>query len=296
MRLIQRVMFTAAALCLATSLFAQAAAPAAPQTSTATATPAAPGARRGVLSVLDELPTAASHARIQTRSYNFSQAGRSMDYELFVPKSYNPSRPTPLVVALHCLGAVARDMIRYEGLTEEAEKRGYIVVAPMGYNERGWYGSRGAGQTGRGPNPADPANLGELSELDVMNVIEIVRKDFNVDPNRMYLMGHSMGGGGTMYIGTKHPEMWAAFGLAAPALQGSPDQMSAIAKKPIIVVQGDQDTLVNVEGTRRWIAKMKELGMKHTYIEVAGGDHMLVAARNPDYMRQLFDLFDASRR
>jgi predicted peptidase len=265
----------------------------------ATAPPAssAVAARSGVLAVLDELPVAPSHARIQTRSYNFTQAGRSMEYELFVPSSYNPSRPAPLLVALHCLGAVARDVIRYQGLTEEAEKRGYIVVAPMGYNERGWYGSRGDGRPStRGAAANDPENVGELSELDVMNVVGIVRKEFNVDPDRMYLMGHSMGGGGTMHIGTKNPELWAAFALAAPALQGSPDQLSGIATKPLIVIQGDQDTLVNVEGTRRWVAKMKELGMKHTYVEVAGGDHMKVATHNPDFMRQVFELFDASRR
>lgn len=280
-----------AALLLTTTVLAQVAAP------VVRAQTSAPVARTGVLAVLDELPVAPSHKRIQTRSYEFTQAGRAMPYELFVPSSYDPSRPTPLVVALHCLGAVARDMIRYQGLTEEAERRGYIVVAPMGYNERGWYGSRGAGRSStRGAAATDPENVGELSELDVMNVIGIVRKEFNVDPNRMYLMGHSMGGGGTMHIGTKNPDMWAAFALAAPALQGSPDQMSAIAKKPVIVIQGDQDTLVNVEGTRRWVAKMKELGMKHTYVEVAGGDHMRVATHNPAFMRQVFDLFDSARR
>ena len=41
-----------------------------------------------------------------------------------------------------------------------------------------------------------PADIPELSELDVMNVLAIVRKDFNVDPSRIYLWGHSMGGGG----------------------------------------------------------------------------------------------------
>ena len=68
-------------------------------------------------------------------------------------------------------------MIRYEHLTELAEERGYIVVAPMGYNNHGWYGSRGSGRgpTGRGGGATndDPENLGELSELDVMNVLGI---------------------------------------------------------------------------------------------------------------------------
>ncbi len=34
------------------------------------------------------------------------------------------------------------------------------------------------------PSPPTPANLAELSEKDVMNVLAIMRKEFNVDPDR----------------------------------------------------------------------------------------------------------------
>jgi poly(3-hydroxybutyrate) depolymerase len=274
------------ALLSAHTLWAQAPAPAPQQA-------AAP--RRGVLAVLDTLPVAPSHARIQARTYDFKEAGRAMNYELFVPSKYDRSRPTPLIVALHCLSSNAHDMIRYESLTELAEQRGYIVVAPMGYNERGWYGSRGPGQSGRG-NAADPANLGELSELDVLNVLAIVQKEFNVDPRRTYLMGHSMGGGGTFYLGAKYAEKWAALGAAAPAVNAAFDGLDQLKATPMIVIQGDQDTLVNVNSTRQWIEKMKGLGITHSYVEIAGGDHMAVIARNPANMRKIFDLFDASRR
>ena len=74
----------------------------------------------------------------------------------------------------------------------------------MGYNSGGWYGaSFGKGKT-------NPENLHELSEKDVMNVLDIVRKDFNDRPGSHYLMGHSMGGGGTWQLGIKYPDQWAA--------------------------------------------------------------------------------------
>lgn len=264
----------------------------------AQATAAVRQPRGGVLGVLDTVPVSPTHARIQTRTYDFKQAGVPMTYELFVPSSYSASRPTPLIVALHCLSSVAADMIRYESLTELADARGYIVVAPMGYNDHGWYGSRGTGgaSRGRGAATADPPNLGELSELDVMNVLEIVRGQFNVDPRRTYLFGHSMGGGGTLHLGIKNPGLFDALGLAAPAASGSPDALAAIRSVPVVVVQGDQDTLVNVEGTRRWVAKMKELGMTHKYIEIAGGDHMRVIVRSPENMKAVFDFFDEAGR
>ena len=113
---------------------------------------------------------------------------------------------------------------------ELAEAGGYILLAPMGFNERGWYGiptgapRRGgasnlvpgvpnaAPRAGRPqfppsaqPQPSDPPNLRELSEKETLEVVDIIGKEFNVDDKRTYLMGHSMGGGGTLYLGMKHP-------------------------------------------------------------------------------------------
>jgi poly(3-hydroxybutyrate) depolymerase len=258
---------------------------------------AAPAARTSPLAVLDTLPDSPTFKQIQSRTYDFKEAGRPMNYELFVPSKYDRTRPTPLVVALHCLGSDAQHMIRYEGLTEQAEARGFIVVAPMGYNSRGWYGSRGAGRASqRGDAASDPENLGELSERDVMNVLGLVRREFNVDARRIFLMGHSMGGGGTWYLGTKNPDIWAALAPAAPAIYTSPDALQSVTRLPVIVVQGDEDALVDVKVTRQWVAKMKELGMKYTYIEVPGGDHMKVIARSPENMKKVFDTFAQAKR
>jgi len=253
------------------------------------------------LRILKMLPDSPTFARIQTRKYDFKEAGKPMEYELYVPSDYNSSRPTPLIVALHCLGAVAHDMIRYEHLTELAEERGYIVIAPMGYNDHGWYGSRGPGRSaiggrGGGANDTDPENIGELSELDVMNVLGIVRKEFNIDPNRTYLLGHSMGGGGTWYLGMKHPELWAAIAPVAPAIFSGPDDLAKIKNTPVVLVQGDDDRFVKVETTRQWGEKMKSLEMKYVYIEVPGGDHMTVICRSPENMTKIFDFFDKARR
>lgn len=251
------------------------------------------------LDVLEHLEVAPSHARIQSRTYDFKAAGVPMGYELFVPSTYDRSKPTPLVVALHCLYSDAAHMIRYEGLTDLAEARGYIVVAPMGFNTHGWYGNTPPGgrpSTPRNGEPADPPNLGELSEQDVMNVLDLTRKEFNIDPARLYLMGHSMGGGGTWYLGIKNPHLFAALAPAAPAIYTSPDALAAITHIPVTVVQGEKDELVNVETTRRWVAKMKALGMDYTYIEVPGGDHMTVLAKNKANMTRVFDMFDRARK
>lgn len=219
----------------------------------------------------------------------------TIPYALFVPTGYDPAKPAPLVVLLHGLYSNPWQVIHYQGITQEAEKRGYLVVAPFGYNATGWYGSRGPGKDfglGLKQPPDAPENLGELSEQDVLDVLTLVQKDYAVDPRRTYLMGHSMGGGGTLYLGMKYPERWAALAALAPAIYGNPDALAAIRQMPVMVVQGDQDRLVHVENTRRWVAKMQDLHMDHRYVEIAGGDHIFSICANAAMIGEVFDFFD----
>jgi poly(3-hydroxybutyrate) depolymerase len=229
------------------------------------------------------------------KEYIFEPGHKRLTYELFVPTTYRASNPAPLVVLLHGWGSTPWQVIHYAGLMQEAEKRGYIVVAPFGYSEAGGYGSRGPGRSSTWTFQAGvntPANLGELSEQDVLNVLGFVRRDYAIDPRRVYLLGHSMGGGGVLYLGRKYKGQWAALGALAPALYGDPADLADIRTTPIIVVQGELDFLVKVENTRRWVAEMKELGMDYKYIEIAGGDHIISIAINPGIMAAVFDFFD----
>jgi poly(3-hydroxybutyrate) depolymerase len=229
-----------------------------------------------------------TQARIEKKTYEFKEAGKEMEYALFVPSTYDKDKKTPLMVALHGLGSNPQQIIRYRGLTDLAEKHGYIVVAPMGYNPRGWYGARVLGK-----KDGDPPNLSELSEKDVMNVLEIVKKGYNVDPDRTYLMGHSMGGGGTFHLGIKYPDIWAALAPIAPAVFRPVTDLEKIKHIPVILVQGDMDNLVKVDRVRPWAEQMKKLGMTYEYIEVAGGDHVTIAAQN---LPQIFAFFDKHKR
>jgi len=98
----------------------------------------------------------AADKRVQGRSYVFADTGKSIPYALFVPSTYNASQKWPLIVALHGLGRPFDWMMGYEGMIDFAERDGFIVVSPLGYHPRGWYGSRGPGLAGN----AQPAPLG----------------------------------------------------------------------------------------------------------------------------------------
>ncbi len=235
--------------------------------------------------------------KVESRSYFFEDAKKDMEYALFVPTGYAKDKPAPLVVLLHGLGSNPKQVIGYEGITAEAEKRGYIVVAPFGYNQRGWYGSRGEGK--EGPyfgTKADPDNLGALSQKDVMNVLGIVRKEFRIDDDRVYLMGHSMGGAGTIHLGATFPDLWAGLAPLAPALDAKTSRLDAMQHLPVHLVTGDADRLVSVKMVRGWVEAMKNREMDHTYVEITGGDHVLAITRNAKMIAGVFDFFDAKRR
>lgn len=239
--------------------------------------------------------------RVQIRTYRFADTNEDVPYAIYVSSKVSRDKKNPLIVTLHGLGGTHTTMMRPNAL-DLAEAGGYIYVAPMGYNPRGWYGvprgeRRGgpppnaAPNTGRqGPPPGalaaanDPPNLRELSEKDVLNVLDIVRKEFNVDENRTYLFGHSMGGAGTYHLAVTYPEKWAAIGVQAPAAFSlDPNSLSKIPRMPVIVIHGDMDTSVPVTLSRTWVDVMKTLNMPYQYIEVAGGDHgSVISGSMPD--------------
>src|SRR5215471_15569303 len=232
--------------------------------------------------------------RVQQREYHFTETNEDLPYAVFVSSKVSKDKKNPLIIALHGLGGDHNSLMRGNTI-DLAEEGGYILVGPMGYNPRGWYGTPvGAPRAGRGApkaNPAaanDPPNLRELSEKDVMNVLAIIRKEFNVDERRTYLMGHSMGGAGTLYLGAKYASNWAAIGAIAPAafamLPNAVPMLTPIRDSmPVIVTQGDADTAVPVDYTRRWIEAMKELKMNYKYVEMRGEDHGSIIAKGmPD--------------
>jgi len=83
----------------------------------------------------------------------------------------------------------------------------------------GMGGGRGGPAIG-GTKETDSAKVAELSEKDAMYVLEMACKEFNVDENRIYLMGHSLGGGGALHMGEAHAEKWAGVAALAPAAFG----------------------------------------------------------------------------
>ena len=229
--------------------------------------------------------------RVEQRKYHFKDTDEDLSYVFYKSSKVSKDKKAPLIVALHGLGGDGNFLVR-ERLIDLAEEKGYIVVGPLGYNVSGWYGSP---IVSFGGGAVEPANLSELSEKDVMNVLELMKKEFSIDENRTYLMGHSMGGAGTLFLGSKHVSEWAAVAGIAPAaflmLNDRKEYLGKLkeADVPVIIIQGDKDTAVPVDYTRQWIETMKEIELEHKYIELPEGDHGTVIS---DGMPDIFKFFE----
>lgn len=192
-------------------------------------------------------------------AYRSSFDGRLVPYRVYVPTSYTASKKYPLVVLLHGAGGDETDFIEaYRGQWPKlAEEHGFIL----------------ASVTGRGPLSGYSKESG--GEQDVLDVMELVKQRYNVDPAKVYLGGHSMGGGGTWRIGLEYQDKFAGFIPIAPA-GNSPSLMDHL-KKPVMLVCGVNDALVPVAGCRAVAARAKELNAPVSYHEYPGADHLSVA-------------------
>jgi predicted esterase len=242
--------------------------------------------------------------RVQLREYHFKDTDETLPYAVFVSTKVTKDKKAPLVLALHGFSGNHGTFMRTR-CVDEAEKNGYILVGAMGYSPsgsfgmpmgaRGGPGSRG-GPAGRGMFTAtrdgpggtketDPDKIAELSEKDAMNVLEIVGKEFNVDDNRIYLMGHSLGGGGALYMGEKYSTVWAAVAGLAPAafaFQWSSDQK--LKNVPLLIIAGENDRLVT--GSRQLADQLKSLSFEVEYKSLPGLDHGgIIGGSMPDVFK-----------
>jgi predicted peptidase len=126
----------------------------------------------------------------------------------------------------------------------------------------------------------------ELGELDVLHVMDIVRSEYNVDPDRTYLMGHSMGGAATWYLGGKYASTWAAIApMSGTGLFSS--GMDDLTDFPVMVaVGGEEDT--QLEPSQAAVERINAAGGTAEYLEIEGAGHVpMIRPATP----QILDFF-----
>ncbi|MBI2195401.1 MAG: NPCBM/NEW2 domain-containing protein [Planctomycetes bacterium] len=197
-------------------------------------------------------------------------------YAVSVPDDYAGDRPYPLIVQLH-----GHDWYRpFQGYPAPLIA-GVLVASPQG---------RGS------------IDYMLAAEEDVFRVIEEIERDYRVDPDRIILEGHSMGGTGSWNLGVKFPDrfcclapvagntdhsVWEkefpprrtfdeSFRPLARFLQDLTDPIAYagnLQHVPVFCVHGAQDNVVRVEHARRMVSGLRERGLSPVYREFEGVQH-----------------------
>lgn len=198
-------------------------------------------------------------------------------YCIYVPEDYDPLRPWPLVIGLHGGGPAGKDGKGVVGsgpdfypfLDTDVRQRGYITACPSAIAAP-WASPEN-----------DPLFTSLLAELQIL---------FNVDLNRVYLIGHSMGGFGTWHFGPKYAEKWAAI---APASGGghSGEGKFADLGTGVYVYHSDNDPRCAVSPDREAAELLKKSRADFIYTELPNRDHEFPR----EVITDMFDFFDARR-
>lgn len=261
----------------------------------------AAGAGRGTATGRGRGGVQRSDPRVENRTYLFTDTNETLPYAVFVSSKVTKDKKAPLIIALR--GAGGNPTVFLQGAALNlAEEGGYILVGVMGYNSTGSFGmpasggmmgggmrgvmfgeqsqpqrgnvaARGSRRGGAGGSAAtDPAKISEYSEKDVMNVMAMIRKEFNVDDRRIYLVGHSQGGAGALHLADKYSSIWAAAAMLSP---GAPnyqlDQNAKFKDVPLLIMVGANDNLIATP--RRIDEQLTSMKIEHEYKEMPGLDH-----------------------
>lgn len=195
------------------------------------------------------------------RPYYSDYDGSLDSYLIYLPKDYDASKKYPMVVLLHGGGG---NYYNDSGTTEDdafmkkCEEKDVILVCP----------------NGRHKLPKINALYQNEGMEDVLQVMEDVEGYYSVDKSRVYLTGLSMGGFGTWYIGSQHPELFAAIAPLSSYLSDAVITENLV-DLPVFAIHGDLDTTCPIEAARSMVQTLKDMGGDATFLELKGYGHTI---------------------
>ena len=174
-------------------------------------------------------------------------------YAISIPRSYSPSTPVPLILALHFgvgggnAAGAGGDVVQIligPGLAE----LGAIIVAPDSV----------------GGDWSSPENEKAVSAL-----LDMVQARYSIDKKRVVVTGFSMGGAGSWHFAEKFPERFSAVIPVA----GRPPASASGWRLPVLAIHSRDDQVVPFGPTEARIAELQKAGVNAKLIPLTGITH-----------------------
>jgi fermentation-respiration switch protein FrsA (DUF1100 family) len=192
----------------------------------------------------------------------------TQQYAFWLPANLEAGKKYPLLISLHAEESSHRLNLRQifgilprfgqmdsEDLSYLPVQRdpGYLIACPLARGSMGYQG---------------------IAEQDVYDVIADVQRRYPVDPDRIFLTGISMGGGGALWLALTRPDVWAAVAPLCPSPVAGAAELAANASNlPIRLFHGEHDPIVPVAESRNWQRRLLAAGVPVDYLEFPGVRH-----------------------
>src|SRR3989449_2009574 len=182
---------------------------------------------------------------------SFVSSGQKRAYLLYVPRSYDRSKPTALVISLHGAGMWGAAQKETSQWNPVPDQHGFIVVYPSGEGGGGprvWH---------EGGEAAPSRDVRFISEL-----IDTLEAAYNIDPRMIYANGLSNGGGMSFALPCPLPDRIALVGGVGAALLLPFSWCMALRPAPMIAFHGTADAAAPYKGGVSWVAPHRFQGVR----------------------------------
>jgi polyhydroxybutyrate depolymerase len=186
--------------------------------------------------------------------------GTGREYRLVVPKSVDGSKPVPLLFAFHGFLIDSKDLMPvYSQLDRLAEKEGFVLIYPNAM-DKAW-------------RIVPFLAKDDFAFFD--QLLTTVSGKYNIDRNRIYLTGTSNGAFFSHLLASQRSDVVAAIACHSGGigvLARRPPQVKH--KYGVMIIHGDQDSIVKVDEGRKARDSYKEWGFPVEYLEIPNHNHL----------------------
>ena len=182
-----------------------------------------------------------------------------MPYLLHIPAQYNEDRQKrwPFILYLHGGSARGDDLekLRTMGLPKRLERDRdfpFIVASPLLPEGEIW------------------TDVGALGAL-----VDQVARLHRVDPARIYVTGHSMGGRGALYVAYKQPGRFAAVAALSPYSPITAWSKN-LAHVPLWLIHGAKDVQAPIKDSEELVKAIEKAGGKPRFTPLPDADHFIL--------------------